>query len=230
MNERFDVIVTILELIGTAAFAASGALTAIKRRFDLFGVIIIGVTTAVGGGIMRDIVIGSHPVAAFRDPIAMSAAALISVLVFAALGGKALKLYDTAMLMLDTIGLGIFTVTGITAAMRSGVSDNTFLLVFSGVITGVGGGVLRDIFVNKKPEIFVGNIYACASATGAAAFLLCYGMMSFMPACMVSLAVTFSLRLMSVKFGWNLPKIQIKARQERRIAATKENLINKKGA
>lgn len=167
MNERFDVIVTILELIGTAAFAASGALTAIKRRFDLFGVIIIGVTTAVGGGIMRDIVIGSHPVAAFRDPLAMSAAALISVLVFAALsvkgdlGGKALKLYDTAMLMLDTIGLGIFTVTGITAAMRSGVSDNTFLLVFSGVITGVGGGVLRDIFVNKKPEIFVGNIYAC---------------------------------------------------------------------
>lgn len=182
MNERFDVIVTILELIGTAAFAASGALTAIKRRFDLFGVIIIGVTTAVGGGIMRDIVIGSHPVAAFRDPLAMSAAALISV------------------------------------------------LVFSGVITGVGGGVLRDIFVNKKPEIFVGNIYACASATGAAAFLLCYGMMSFMPVCMVSLAVTFSLRLMSVKFGWNLPKIQIKARQERRIAATKENLINKKGA
>lgn len=178
MNERFDVIVTILELIGTAAFAASGVLTAIKRRFDLFGVIIIGVTTAVGGGIMRDIVIGSHPVAAFRDPLAMSAAALISVLVFAALavkgdlGGKALKLYDTAMLMLDTIGLGIFTVTGITAAMRSGVSDNTFLLVFSGVITGVGGGVLRDIFVNKKPEIFVGNIYACASATGAAAFLL----------------------------------------------------------
>ena len=134
MNERFDVIVTILELIGTAAFAASGALTAIKRRFDLFGVIIIGVTTAVGGGIMRDVVIGSHPVAAFRDPLAMSAAALISVLVFAALavkgdlGGKALKLYDTAMLMLDTIGLGIFTVTGITAAMRSGVSDNTFLL------------------------------------------------------------------------------------------------------
>ena len=73
MNERFDVIVTILELIGTAAFAASGVLTAIKRRFDLFGVIIIGVTTAVGGGIMRDIVIGSHPVAAFRDPLAMSA-------------------------------------------------------------------------------------------------------------------------------------------------------------
>ena len=156
MNERFDVIVTILELIGTAAFAASGALTAIKRRFDLFGVIIIGVTTAVGGGIMRDIVIGSHPVAAFRDPLAMSAAALISVLVFAALavkgdlGGKALKLYDTAMLMLDTIGLGIFIVTGITAAMRSGVSDNTFLLVFSGVITGVGGRSSQGYFREQE--------------------------------------------------------------------------------
>ena len=79
MNAHFDVIVTILELIGTAAFAASGALTAKKRYFDLFGVIIIGVTTAVGGGIMRDIVIGSHPVAAFRDPLAMSVAAAVSL-------------------------------------------------------------------------------------------------------------------------------------------------------
>ena len=177
MNAHFDVIVTILELIGTAVFAASGALTAIKRYFDLFGVIIIGVTTAVGGGIMRDIVIGSHPVAAFRDPLAMGVAAAVSLAVFVAVAMKgdlsirAFRLYDTAMLLLDTVGLGIFTVTGITAAMRSGVSDNAFLLVFSGVITGVGGGVLRDIFVNKKPEIFVSNIYACASATGAAAFL-----------------------------------------------------------
>lgn len=235
MNEHFDVIVTILELIGTAAFAASGALTAIKRCFDLFGVIIIGVTTAVGGGIMRDIVIGSHPVAAFRDPLSMTVAAAVSVAIFLALavnggfGDRALRLYDTAMLLLDTIGLGIFTVTGITAAMRSGASDNSFLMVFSGVITGVGGGVLRDIFVNKKPEIFVGNIYACASATGAAAFLMTYGTMSFMLACIISLSVTFSLRLLSVKFGWNLPKICI-GRTERRIETTKENLINKKGA
>ena len=219
MNAHFDVIVTILELIGTAVFAASGALTAIKRYFDLFGVIIIGVTTAVGGGIMRDIVIGSHPVAAFRDPLAMGVAAAVSLAVFVAVAMKgdlsirAFRLYDTAMLLLDTVGLGIFTVTGITAA--SGVSDNAFLLVFSGVITGVGGGVLRDIFVNKKPEIFVSNIYACASATGAAAFLIAYGRMSFMPSCIISLAITFSLRLVSVKFGWNLPKIQIKSKSER---------------
>ena len=99
--------------------------------------------------------------------------------------------------------------------MRSGVSDNAFLLVFSGVITGVGGGVLRDIFVNKKPEIFVSNIYACASATGAAAFLIAYGRMSFMPSCIISLAITFSLRLVSVRFGWNLPKIQIRSKSER---------------
>lgn len=239
MNERFDVIVSILEMIGTAAFAASGALTAIKRRFDLFGVIIIGVTTAVGGGIMRDIVIGSHPVAAFRDPAAMAAAALVSAVIFIALalkggfGDKALHLYDTAMLLLDTVGLGIFTVTGITAAMRSGVSGNVFLMAFSGVITGVGGGVLRDIFVNKKPEIFVGNIYACASAMGAAAFLLTYGTLSFMPACMISLGVTLSLRLLSVRFGWNLPKICISGRADHQIGNTKnikENLINKKGA
>ena len=81
--------------------------------------------------------------------------------------------------------------------------------------TGVGGGVLRDIFVNKKPEIFVSNIYACASATGAAAFLIAYGRMSFMPSCIISLAITFSLRLVSVKFGWNLPKIQIRSKSER---------------
>lgn len=235
MNENFDVIVTILELIGTAAFAASGALTAIRRQFDLFGVIIIGVTTAVGGGIMRDIVTGSHPVAAFRDPLAMSTAAVVSVLVFAALalkgglGKKALSFYDGAMLLLDTVGLGIFTVTGIMAA-RSTAGENSFLLVFSGVITGVGGGVLRDIFVNKKPEIFVGNIYACASATGAAAFLLSCKALAFMPSCMISLAVTMSLRLLSVKFSWNLPKIHIQSRAQSRTFSIKDDIINKKGA
>lgn len=237
MNERFDVIVTVLEMIGTAAFAASGALTAIKRRFDLFGVIIIGITTAVGGGIMRDIVIGNHPVSAFRDPLAVGFAAAVSVVLFLILGftggfgGKILKLYDGAMLLLDTIGLGIFTVTGITAAMRSGASGNIFLMIFSGVITGVGGGVLRDIFVNKKPEIFVGNIYACASALGAADFLLMYGKLSFMPACIGSLAVTFSLRLLSVRYNWNLPKICITERSATDAVdkSLKGNLINNKG-
>ncbi len=234
MNEHFDVIVTILELIGTAAFAASGALTAIKRRFDLFGVMIIGVTTAAGGGIMRDIVIGSHPVAAFRDPMAITVSAAVSVLIFAAtalkggFGGRALRFYDTSMLLLDTVGLGIFTVTGIMAAIRSGAADNNFLLVFSGVITGVGGGVLRDIFVNKKPEIFVCNIYACASATGAAAFLLAYGVLSFISACMISLSVTFSLRLLSVKFGWNLPSIHIRSNLDSSVSNVKDNLIIKK--
>ena len=123
-----------------------------------------------------------------------------------------------------------FTITGMLAAARQRVEQH-FLLMFSqDYNTRREGPEFWGGFVNKKPEIFVGNIYACASATGAVAFLLCYGMMSFMPACMVSLVVTFSLRLMSVKFGWKLPKIKIKARQERRIAATKENLINKKGA
>lgn len=234
MNQSFDMIVTVLEMVGTAAFAASGSLTAIKRRFDLFGVIIIGVTTAVGGGIMRDIVIGNHPVSAFRDPLAVGVAAAVSLVLFFTLfrtggiGGKALKLYDGAMLLLDTLGLGIFTVTGITSAMRSGCSGNVFLMIFSGVITGVGGGVLRDIFVNKKPEIFVGNIYACASVLGAAVFLLLYGKLSIMPACISSLAVTFSLRLLSVRYGWNLPKIHMPYDAE--DESLKRNLIDKKGA
>ena len=212
MNAHFDVIVTILELIGTAVFAASGALTAIKRYFDLFGVIIIGVTTAVGGGIMRDIVIGSHPVAAFRDPLAMGVAAAVSLAVFVAVAMKgdlsirAFRLYDTAMLLLDTVGLGIFTVTGITAAMRSGVSDNAFLLVFSGVITGVGGGVLRDVFSGERPYIFVRHFYACASIIGALICALCWDRLGANAAMLFGAAAIVVLRLLAAYYHWSLPK------------------------
>lgn len=227
MNEKFDLIVSILEILGTIAFAASGALVAIRRHFDLFGVIIIGVTTAVGGGILRDIVIGSHPIAAFRSPVSMCVSAFVSlgVFIFIYLSGgndeKLIKVYDKTMLILDTVGLGIFTITGITAAMRKAGNDNVFLMAFSGVITGVGGGVLRDVLVNKKPEIFTKNIYAVASVAGAICFLVIFGRVSFMPSCIISFSVTCALRLLSVKFDWNLPGIN--------MPTGKGNLKSKKG-
>lgn len=219
MNERFDIIIKILEIIGTIAFASSGALTAIEKKFDLLGVIMVGVITAVGGGILRDLLIGRVPVSIFRSPLYIAVAAATSAVVFLVLAvtrrrtGRLVRIYESAMLLFDTVGLGVFTITGITAAMRHGCSGNFFLLIFSGVITGVGGGLLRDIIVNKRPEIFVGNIYACASAAGAAVFLSLYSRVSFAAACIAGLAVTFLLRLTSVKFNWNLPKLCLSQKQ-----------------
>lgn len=219
MNERFDIIIKVLEIVGTIAFASSGALTAIEKKFDLLGVIMVGVTTAVGGGILRDLLIGSVPVSIFRNPLYIAVAAATAAAVFLVLAvtrrrtGRLVRIYELAMLFFDTVGLGVFTITGITAAMRHGCRDNCFLLLFSGVITGVGGGLLRDIIVNKRPEIFVGNIYACASVAGAAVFLPLYSRVSFAAACAVSLAVTFLLRLASVKFDWNLPKLCLSQKQ-----------------
>lgn len=215
MYERFGILIKILEMIGIAAFASSGALTAIKHRLDLLGVITVGIITASGGGMLRDVLLGIHPVFALKSPLYITVAAFASVAVFLWLSlikkqmGYLTRLYNSAMLMCDTLGLGIFTVTGITTAILQGYSDNHFLLVFSGIITGVGGGILRDIIVNRKPEIFVSNIYACASAAGAVVFLLLYTRVSFPVACAASLGTTFLVRICSVKFNWNLPKICI---------------------
>ena len=209
----------LFEMLGTIAFAASGAVLGVRKGLDVFGVCFLGLTTACGGGMVRDVLLGNTPPAAFQNPTASAVAVVTSLIMFLSgvrhllMGNQ--RRYDLFMLLMDSAGLGIFTVMGVRVVWGCVAEPSLYLLVFVGVVTGVGGGVLRDIFVNKKPEIFVSNIYACASATGAAAFLIAYGRMSFMPSCIISLAITFSLRLVSVKFGWNLPKIQIRSKSER---------------
>ncbi|MBP8050718.1 MAG: trimeric intracellular cation channel family protein, partial [Oscillospiraceae bacterium] len=173
-----NVLVFVLELIGTAAFAVSGAIVGIKKQMDLFGVIVLGVCTAVGGGIVRDVILGVTPPATFHDPVYTLTAAAVSVLMFLphvrARVGRHEPVFDRLLLVMDAVGLGVFTVVGVQCAYRQAEHDTLFLTVFVGLITGVGGGVLRDVFSGERPYIFVRHFYACASIIGALICALCW--------------------------------------------------------
>lgn len=192
----------ILELLGTAAFAVSGAMTGIRNHMDILGVAVLGMTTAVGGGILRDVIVGMTPPTAFTTPVYALAALIISLIVFIPGIRGRVNTDSFALTLVDAVGLGVFTVVGV----RSGMAwDNLFLQIFLGTVTGVGGGVLRDIFAMQKPVIFVKHFYAVASIAGAAVCALLYPL-SPEPAMIAGACVIIVLRVLAARYRWNLPK------------------------
>ena len=140
-------LILIFEIIGTISFALTGAMTGLKKQMDIFGVCVLGVTTAVGGGIIRDLILGLTPPSAFRDPTSVLIAIAVSIIVFFPAVRRIFYrnkwLYEHVLLLADSAGLGIFTVCGARVAMEAGDGANRFLVVFVAALTGVGGGVLR---------------------------------------------------------------------------------------
>lgn len=207
-----ELFVTILELVGTVAFASSGALTAMKKQMDLLGIVVLGVVTAVGGGILRDIILGATPPYAFRDPLCACVAIATSLLLFIPYLRRPImrnqKVFDLAMLLMDSVGLGVFTVMGIWIAKGLSPDCRIFLLTFVGLITGVGGGVLRDIMAGQTPYIFVKHIYASASLAGALVCALLWGVLPDYIAMLVGLLLVLAIRLLSAHFHWNLPRVK----------------------
>ena len=205
-----NVLVFVLELIGTAAFTVSGAIVGIKKQMDLFGVIVLGVCTAVGGGIVRDVILGITPPATFHDPDYTLTAAAVSVLMFLphvrARVGRHEPVFDRLLLVMDAVGLGVFTVVGVQCAYRQAEHDTLFLTVFVGLITGVGGGVLRDVFSGERPYIFVRHFYACASIIGALICALCWDRLGANAAMLFGAAAIVVLRLLAAYYRWSLPK------------------------
>ena len=134
-------VITLFEIIGTVAFAASGAIVALKKEMDIFGVAILGLFTAVGGGVIRDMILGNTPPAVFKDPVYAVVAIITSVIIFLpkvrGLLKKSPKVYDIVMLIMDSVGLGIFTVVGIQTAKSVNPDSGYFLLVFVGIVTGL---------------------------------------------------------------------------------------------
>ena len=210
-----DEFIFILELIGTVAFASSGAMIAIEKKMDIFGVKVLGATTAVGGGIMRDIILGLTPPGAFSHPVYVLVAALTSTILFVIAYAKPTAFesrvktdyYDKLMFWCDTAGLGIFTVVGIQAAVRAVGGENVFFFVFIGTLTGVGGGVLRDIMAGETPYILVKHIYACAAIAGGIVCVV--GRTAFGEAygTILGLAATVLLRFLAAHFRWNLMRV-----------------------
>ena len=192
----------ILEIVGTVAFSVSGAVVAIHKKMDILGVAVLGVITAVGGGILRDLLLGITPPNAFRDPIYALVAIAVALIVFLPFISRKINLDHILWVLVDAIGLGAFTMIGVSTGVSTG---NLFLEVFLGVTTGVGGGVMRDICAAELPMIFVRHFYACPCIIGAILCSLLYPYSADL-AIVSGFAVIIILRLLAAKFKWHLPK------------------------
>lgn len=207
-------VIFILEVVGTIAFALAGAMIAVEKNMDIFGVNVLGLTTAVGGGMIRDLILGIHPPNMFRNPVYAVLAVCVSTLLFIIiyyfkryLTYKFRVIYDKAILICDAIGLGIFTVVGINTGMNEG-QNGTVLLIFIGVLTGVGGGMLRDIMAGMTPFIFVKHVYACACIAGAVSYIYLHRVWDEVPAMAISATLVVVIRMLAAHYKWNLPRIK----------------------
>lgn len=210
-----DAVISILEIIGIVVFAITGALEAIKSKMDLLGVLILGVITAVGGGIIRDLVLGINPPASFSNPkfIYMATATSLGVflLVFynkKILGNASNKIYNNIILITDALGLAVFTVLGMKVAYNLSFNYRGVIYVFVGLISGVGGGMIRDVLLQKIPYILNRNIYASASIIGAIFYysLTKHSLMSEGLRMIISIVIIFTIRMVAAKKDLHLPK------------------------
>lgn len=208
-----EIFFSILEIAGTVSFAISGAMAALEKKVDLFGVIVLGITTALAGGIFRDMLVGRVPPAAFSDGTYMKIAFVTSVIVFLAAWMFSdkyvnnIQVIDTINNIFDAAGLGAFTITGAKVAMSMGYMDNSFFVIFLGMVTGVGGGILRDLMIGEIPFILRKRIYAVASLLGGCIYyVLLLKNVADMTAAFIGIGIVFSLRMLATIFRWNLPK------------------------
>lgn len=207
-------LLTIFDFIGTVAFAISGAFVGIHKKMDIFGVNVLAVTTACGGGMMRDLVIGSLPPQMFRNPIYVLVALVVANIVFLLMyrhrhmPKKLAPLYDEMLFWFDSLGLAAFTADGVMVGIRAGYADNYFLLWFLGFLTAVGGGALRDVMACQTPDIFRKHIYAVAAIAGAILMTVLrhyLGQENIPMIC--GFLLVLILRKLAAHFRWNLPKV-----------------------
>ncbi len=200
-----------LEILGTIAFAFSGCMVANSKKMDIFGVWVLGIVTAVGGGCVRDLLLGVTPPHMFRNGIYVAVATITVLfwLVMAAWKGAVSKrmFADITKIMdfSDSVGLGIFAVVGSQTAVIYGYEDNWFLVIFVGVMTGVGGGLLRDVMADTTPVIFRKRIYAIAAMAGSICYVVLRQWLPETGAMLAGTAVVFMIRMLASTRHWNLP-------------------------
>lgn len=210
-----EIMLRVIEYIGTIAFAISGALIAIENKMDILGVVILGSTTAVGGGLFRDIIIGRAMPSMFANPSYVIVAAATTLIVFLVMyflkNTKVVesKIYKIGFNITDSLGLGVFVVVGATQTMEAGVT-NHFMIIFCSVLTAVGGGMLRDIMAAHIPSIFRKHIYCVAAIIGAVLYY-CIILNSHMYplASILAVVVVVLIRYLAFHFQLNLPKVKI---------------------
>jgi uncharacterized membrane protein YeiH len=196
-------IIYILDLIGTAAFAASGAWAGVRRHMDLFGVLVLGAVTAVGGGTLRDLLLGDIPPFSLKDEAYIYIAIAVSLVVFA--NRNSFKTFEKPLLYFDAIGLGTFVVIGTTKAVDFQLGALGSVLM--GVMTGTAGGVLRDLLANQVPLILRREIYASACIAGGTLLVVLEDFGTARPvAALLSAGTVILVRLLAIYYDWSLPK------------------------
>jgi uncharacterized membrane protein YeiH len=200
-------VLVVLDLVGTFAFALNGALTAVRAvRVDIVGVVTLGVITAVGGGILRDVLLGAVPPATFVDGRYLAVAAAGGLIAF--LFSRGLSRFSGAIDVLDAAGLSLFAVTGAAKALALGAGPLQAIIL--GTVTGVGGGTVRDVLIRQVPSVLSGGLYAVPAMAGAALAVIATGSgvdrVLGAPVALGAAAVCFLIRLVGLYFGLDAPR------------------------
>lgn len=206
-NLSIAVLIQILDLFGTMAFAVTGAFKAVEHKSDIVGVLILSTITGVAGGVIRDIIFGKLPPTAVINPLYIIITISTGVVIF--LLYPILKTHWNLFLKFDAVGLGVFTVIG--SAFAYNIFGLNFLTMsFAGVLTAIGGGILRDALVNEIPLVFTKELYASASFIGIVILFVMLSInINLSLASIPTIVVVTSIRLIAMKFNWNLPRARI---------------------
>jgi len=206
LNFYYPQIILYLDYFGTVAFAVTGAFKAIEQKSDLVGVAILSTIAGLSGGIIRDVLFGRFPPAALSDPTYFVLTIFTGFMVF--FSYHKIKKHWNVFLKCDAVGLGVFTIIGATMAFAI-FGPNLLLITFAGLITATGGGILRDVFVNEMPLVFVRELYATASFGGVLVFYALVLLADPMIAAITGIITATGIRLLAMKYDWNLPKARI---------------------
>lgn len=193
----------ILEIIGTFAFALSGAVVAYEKKMDIFGMSVLAIAAASGGGMLRSALIGDYPIAFLTNPVYLVIALFAVVIIF--YWKKYIHKYQRLLLLADAVGLGIFVSLGVSIALAHGYSEWASVLL--GIVTATFGGVIRDILAAEVPLIFRKELYATAALAGGITFVLLalQGWPVFIPIASGAV-VTIGIRLLAIRHKWSLPR------------------------
>ena len=205
-TSQIDFFIYVLDLFGTMAFAVTGAFKAIEHKADIVGIIILATITGLAGGTIRDVVFGKTLPNSLIDPTYVIITVISAIVLF--LLYSKMKKHWNVFLKFDAVGLGVFTVIGATFAYNL-FGMNFLIIVLSGMLTAIGGGILRDVFVNQTPIVFVKELYASASFIGAITFYFTLLITNEVyVATILGIILTTGLRLVAMKYNWNLPRVK----------------------
>ena len=207
-----DIIWYIFDMIGTIAFAISGALVGVARRMDIFGMAVLALATAIGGGIVRDVLLGYFPPNSLRNIVYVTVVISVTIIVFIiynsryrkhAMGPRSRASY----LLADAVGLASFTVTGASAGFKL-YPELPIFIVLLGTITAVGGGIIRDMLAQRIPSVLKEDVYALPSVIGGIVYYLMVISNWVGEAVYGSFTVVLVIRLLAIKYNWSLPKVR----------------------